>query len=159
MYTPICCIYKTNIASSLQNPMTCNTRGLSRVRLQVPTIDKLVGSLILRKNQWHTVNFFMSVVYPKPMTGANWALSRPFSRALEDPRTNFQQHIFISSVIVRCCGDQIVTYPWRIFLGPSCIPVIGDYLSFFATSDNATISLFWISETPLCTRLGNQHHV
>jgi hypothetical protein len=142
MYAPICCVYKTNVASSLQNPMTYNTRGSSHVCLQAPTIDKLVGSLILRKNQRHIVNFFMSVVYPEPVTGANRVLSRPFSRAQEDPRTNFQRCVFILSVIVRCGGDQIATYPWRIFLGPSCIPVIGDYLSFFTTSDNAAISLF-----------------
>jgi hypothetical protein len=80
MYVPICCVYKTNVASSLQNPTTYNTRGWSCVCLQAPTIDKLVRSLILWKNQHHTYKFLMSVVYPKPVTGANRALSWPFSR-------------------------------------------------------------------------------
>jgi hypothetical protein len=56
--------------------------------------------------------------------------------------TDYQRHIFMSSIIVRCGGDQVETYRWCIFWSPPYIPVIGDYLSFFVTSDIATISLF-----------------
>jgi hypothetical protein len=59
-----------------------------------------------------------------------------------EPRTtNFQRCVFISRVIVRCGGDQFGTYRLRVFLGPSSIPVIGDYLSFSITCDIAALSL------------------
>jgi hypothetical protein len=55
---------------------------------------------------------------------------------------HYQWCIFVSNAIVRCGVDQFGTYRWHIFVGPSCIPVIGDYLYFFVTSDIADIRLF-----------------
>jgi hypothetical protein len=78
------------------------------------------------------------------MTGVISAPSGPFSRAQDDHGTNFQRRVFISHVIIRCGRDYIEIYRWRTFLGPSCIPVIGDYLSFFATSEIVAISLFGV---------------
>jgi hypothetical protein len=49
--------FAASIKQMSQAPTAYNTRGSSRVCMQAPTIDKLVGSLILRKNQQHIVNF------------------------------------------------------------------------------------------------------
>jgi hypothetical protein len=56
--------------------------------------------------------------------------------------TDYQRRVFLSSVIIRCGGDQVGTYRWRIFLSRSYILVIDGYLSFSVTSDIAAISLF-----------------
>jgi hypothetical protein len=47
-----------------------------------------------------------------------------------------------------CDGDQFETYRWRIFVGSSSVPVIGEYLSFSVTSDIAAISLFPVVLSP-----------
>jgi hypothetical protein len=122
-------------------PTTYDTRGLSHVCLQASTIDKFVGSLILQKNQWHvfktvchcyTLNLWRVQIdcyhslFPEPRMTTEWTSNNAF---------------FVLSIIVRCDGDQITTYR-QIFLGPSSIPIIGDYISFFVISDITAISLF-----------------
>jgi hypothetical protein len=135
-------IYNMDIASSWQNPTTYDTRGLSHLCLQASTNDKLVRSLILQNNQGHAVKTLCHCY----TLNLWWVQIDCYHSLFPEPRTTTERTsntaFFVLCVIGRCDRDQITTYRWWKFLGPSSIPVIGDYIPFFVTSGVAAISLF-----------------